>query len=189
VVIFTELNIAEVVIPKGSKAALLPSTKSILKPLLQNACFTLQPAQQWSTCTLLQDSLSTFKDREVPVVLKEAMDAPRENAAALAAFAAMHAFLRKSLLDQAVLAVGRMERLWLKSTKTTTGPAAKSSLRRNDTEEVRRLASDGLAEGSSREAVPDTPALLDGAALSNLEVRQHSRNLFARDGTAMDTGW
>jgi hypothetical protein len=147
----------------------------MLKGLLQAACFTLQPAQQWSTCSLSKNVFESFKDRAVPPVLKECMDAPQENAAALAAFAAMHAFLRKSLLDRAVLAISRVERLWPQRLRVNMEQAAEANMNTKEAGKG-KPAADGLAAAHTAESsvilsALDTPVLLDGAALSNLEVR------------------
>ena len=151
-----ELNVQEVVVPRGSKELLSAETKAMIKGLLPGARISLQPSSRWSVAALRKlDVASLFGSAGVPAVLQRHLNVDGEQSAALTAFAGMLAFLQTSLLDQAVLAVHCVEDLY------PAGAAVASAV---DEDGDTSMATAAAEEESGH-------LVLDGAALTNLEVR------------------
>lgn len=158
----------EVLVPKGPRI-LLPESKSMLKGLLPDARFSLQPAQNWESDELVTglNQGSVFAGKDVPLVLREAAAAPERHDAMLRAFAGMRSFLKRSMLEDAVLRVGSVERL----------PGQHAG--RIDCGEGQVPATEAAASAdeatnpahiSDRDAPRGSTMVLDASALSNLEV-------------------
>lgn len=143
----------------------------MLKGLLPDARFSLQPPQNWESDQLVADldQGAVFAEEDLPLVLREAVAAPERHEAMLRAFSGMRSFLRRSMLEDAVLKVGSVESL--------SGQHAV----RNDCGERQASAMDGAASAQAEEAtnsahVSDRDAprgstmVLDASALANLEV-------------------
>ena len=156
--------------PRGGQALLDPQTKAMLKGHLPGARVSLQPAKDWSIATLhVKDALAHFGPQGAPEVLQAHMDTPDASNALLAAFAGMLAFLNTSLLDQAVLSLRSVGELY----------PAHARLRLRMLAPPPRAAGEPAAApaGDAAAASPldsQQPLVLDGAALSNLEVSSPS---------------
>jgi hypothetical protein len=149
-----ELNVQEILLPRGGTYLLQPATKALLKGLLPGARISLQPGSRWNTAALKTgDLLGMFPTGGVPVVLRRYLDDEARHSAALAAFAGMFAFLQASLLDKAVFSAHCVEELYPQAPETPAKVGAGA-----DTDMV----------GGERDAAGHL--VLDGAALSNLEV-------------------
>ena len=160
-----ELRVAEAVVPKGARSVLDPGTRAMMKGLLPEARFSLLPARHWSAAPLRAEGFAdAFASGTVPAVLQEALDGGEASATALSACAAMLAFLQRSLLDRAVLSAGIVERL-LPRAATAEGSATAGAGEPGG-------GADAQNSGSATRAEPDAPLVLDGPALSNLEVRR-----------------
>lgn len=163
-----ELNVCEVLVPKGQHI-LLPESKSMLKGLLPDARFSLQPSRTWDPAALLAELRQgvLFSGKDVPQVLSEAAAAPEQSHALLSAFAGMRAFLKRSMLEDAVLKVGSVEGLPGQPAAAVDAAASKAANTAN-------AGSADAATASARVSGEDAPAgstmVLDASALSNLEV-------------------
>jgi hypothetical protein len=151
-----ELNVKEVLVPKGAGTRLQSSTKSMLKGLLPEARFALQRATCWehehALRALKQDTLFA---PPLPDYLAALLNNPDSHSASLSALAGMVSYLQRSLLDKAVLSVGEVLPLDTRRRHSTTPSAAD-------------LARDG--------GLAETPSLqqsvaLDASAFSNLNAR------------------
>ena len=151
--------------PRGGRDLLPAATKAMLKAHLPSARFALQPASCWSTARLHKKGAAAelFPDGEVPRALARRLAAPADNAAALAAFAGMHAFLQASMLDSAVLSLKRVEELYPEAQDGGSVDAETQAEGGTD------AAMAGPEERPAAAALK--PLLLDGAALANLEAR------------------
>jgi hypothetical protein len=146
-------------VPRGGKQLLALETKAMLKGQLPAARFTLQPADLWGIARLkVPGALAAFGAEGPPPLLAKLLESPREHNAALMAFAGMHEFLRRSLLDKAVLSLRCIEDLY-PGGATPVAAAAHSEPAISTREGATPAAADCQA-----------PLVLDGAALSNLEV-------------------
>jgi hypothetical protein len=149
-------------VPRGGKQLLAPETKAMLKGQLPAASFTPQPADLWGIARLqAPGALAAFGTEGPPPLLAKLLESPREHNAALMAFAGMHEFLRRSLLDKAVLSLRCIEELYPGG--ATPVAAAAHSEPANGTNE-------GDSGAAAAAADCQAPLVLDGAALSNLEV-------------------
>lgn len=139
-------------VPKGSGTLLDSSTKSMLKGLLPDARFALQPAACWdhkhALHALEQDSLFS---QPLPDHLAELQRHPEKHSASLTAMAGMVSYLQRSLLDKAVLAVGTVVPLDMRR-HSAAAPTGGST-------------SPGAEDRSLQESVA-----LDASALTNLHV-------------------
>lgn len=162
-----ELNVCEVLVPKGQHI-LLPESKSMLKGLLPEARFSLQPAKTWESGALLADLRqgALFAGQDAPQVLSEAASSPEQNEAMLSAFAGMRAFLKRSMLEDAVLKVGSVERL---PGQLACGSGA-SAREASGTVAADAMDADAAPKQGSEDAPQGSTMVLDASALSNLEV-------------------
>jgi hypothetical protein len=154
-----------VVIPKG-EGCLTKETKIMLKGLLPEARFSLQPAIAWDSRTLLDalDEASVFGDQGVPPCVQRLLTDPQLFQAALSAFASMHEFLRRSLMLDAVFRVGSFE--FLSKLSSDEASAGAAGLEDGD---ATSCGADVL--GADADAAVGSTVNLDASALSNLEVR------------------
>eukprot|EP00892_Ulva_mutabilis_P010533 jgi/Ulvmu1/7852/UM004_0083.1 len=164
---FTELNVCEVLVPKGQDI-LLPESKSMLKGLLPDARFSLQPATSWASESLEADISNgvLFAGAEPPEVLRDAIAAPEAQKALLCAFAGMRDFLKRSMLEDAMLRVGVVERLPGQGNSSVGTAGAADAAAASPT-------------GKAPAAVvspPGSTMMLDASALSNLEILECERN-------------
>lgn len=163
-----ELRVTEAVVPKGSRSVLDPGTRAMMKGLLPDARFSLLPAKHWSAAPVRAAGFAdSFGSSAVPFVLQEHIDGGEGSAAAVSAFAAMLAFLQRSLLDRAVLSVGVVERLLPRA-------AADGAVQGSDPAgtSAAGCSADAQVDAATLPTDPAAPLLLDGPALSNLEVRR-----------------
>lgn len=162
-----ELNVCEVLVPKGGNV-LSPESKSMLKGLLPDARFSLQPASTWDSGPMLVELRqgTLFPDTKVPAILHDAAQAPEQNEALLRAFAGMQRFLNRSMLADAVLKIGTVESL-------PGRPAVGKGMAFNEDKAATSPSDNADApqpQDSELEAPPGSKMVLDASALSNLEV-------------------
>lgn len=149
------MNVSEVLVPKGTGALLEPTTKGMLKGLLPEARFALQPASAWDC----KHGLNALKNdnlfsEPLPDHLSNLCSNPDSNSASMSALAGMTSYLQRSLLDKAVFSVGTVVPLDTRGQSTASQPM--------DTEQPTDKAEDSSLQQS---------VALDASALSNLHVR------------------
>jgi hypothetical protein len=149
-----ELNVSEVLVPKGAGTLLQPFTKSMLKGLLPDARFALQLATCWDHKHALQAlKQDTLFSQPLPDHLAELQNKPDSHSASLSAMAGMVSYLQRSLLDKAVLSVGAVLPLDMRrhSTVTAAGDLA-------------------IQGGQAEDLSLQQSVALDASAFSNLNV-------------------
>lgn len=153
-----EQNVSEVLVPKGAGTLLQPATKSMLKGLLPDARFALQPTKCWdhkqALNALKQDS---FFSQPLPDNLAELQSNPDGHSASLSAMAGMVSYLQRSMLDKAVLGVGTVVPLDIRR-RRAAAPGCDTP-------------GQGDADEATVAASLQQSVALDASALSNLNVR------------------
>ena len=155
--------------PKGQQV-LLAESKSMLKGLLPDARFSLQPPSAWEPDQLLKDIQQglLFPDKEIPGVLRDALAAPEQHKGLISAFAGMRDFLKRSMLEDAVVKVGSVERLPGQGTRSDRAIAMQGV---SASEEACTVGDEASGQASHRDDEQCSTMVLDASALSNLEVR------------------